>query len=269
MRPAGARNWRTIADEPAGQVANPPEVARGHGLGLDQRAAHAQAAGARLQERLGGREVDPAGRHHPDLRQGAAQRLEIGRAAEVGREDLDHVGPGLPGGDDLGRRQGARHDDLAVPPAEPDRRRGSAAGRRCTRPRPAARRGRSRGRGPSRRRGRSSRPSPLRTRRITSSGVGDGEGDLGRRDAPLGQRPDDLDEPLGRLGPDHGDDPAVEDAVEGRASGHRSPAFLISRRPPAESEENVAADPEGRQAGRRRVDRGGFPTRSGFRNQVK
>ena len=49
---------------------------------------------------------------------GAAHRLEEGRPQHVGGEHLDDVGPGLPGGQDLGRREGAGHDQLVVALAE-------------------------------------------------------------------------------------------------------------------------------------------------------
>ena len=51
---------------------------------------------------------------------GPQQGLEIARPGEVRGEDLDDVGPGLPGRQDLGRRQGPGHDQLVVAAAELD-----------------------------------------------------------------------------------------------------------------------------------------------------
>ena len=73
-----------------------------------------------FEEALGRRQVDAAGGHQANLGERTAQCLEIGRTADVGRKDLDDVGTGLPGGEDLGGREGAGHDHLVVTPAEPD-----------------------------------------------------------------------------------------------------------------------------------------------------
>src|SRR4051812_27116176 len=104
----------------AREVADAGEVAGGYRLRLDERAADAQAAGAGLEKRLGRGQVDAPGRHEPDLWKGTAQGLEVRWAADVGREDLDDIGPGLPGRDHLGRRERPRHHGLVVPAAEAD-----------------------------------------------------------------------------------------------------------------------------------------------------
>ena len=78
--------------------------------------AHAPA----LRKSAAVSQVHAAGRHQADLRQRPVQGLEVARAGQFRGEDLDDVGPRLPGGQHLGRRQGPGHDRLVVAAAEAD-----------------------------------------------------------------------------------------------------------------------------------------------------
>ena len=89
-------------------------------LGLDKRSADAEGTRAGAQK-VGCRfQVDTAGGHEADLGQGGTEGLEVRRAAQIGREDLDDIGPGLPGSDNLRGRQRARHDQFIVSSAQAD-----------------------------------------------------------------------------------------------------------------------------------------------------
>jgi hypothetical protein len=128
------------------------------------------------------------------------------------REHLHEVGPGFPGGQDLGRRERPGHDELVVPAAEADyvqveRRRDDELG-------PGQQGGPAGfhvedGPGPQQHR---VAEGVLRLADDIQR-VRDRQGDLGDGDPAGGQGPDDLDEP-GRVGgPDHGHDPGVEDTL--------------------------------------------------------
>ena len=96
------------------------EVPRGQCFWLDQRPADAQGACPGAEEIGGCLEVDSACRHQPHLGQGTGEGLEIAGPDEVGGKDLHDVGPGLPCGDNLGRRECPGKDELAIAAAEPD-----------------------------------------------------------------------------------------------------------------------------------------------------
>ena len=97
-----ARYWRARSSITSNRPAGDRFV-------IDQFAAHAARARSRLQELADGFQVHAAGRHHLDLRKRPFQRLDVLRAADIAaRENLDRVGAGFPGGQDLGRRQRAR-----------------------------------------------------------------------------------------------------------------------------------------------------------------
>ena len=93
-------------------------VAGGDARLIHQRAAHADERGAGRQ--VGGdvARLDAAGRAERDVREHAAQRPDMRRAAGGGgREDLHHIGAGGQGGAHFGGRQRAQHQRGAGGPA--------------------------------------------------------------------------------------------------------------------------------------------------------
>ena len=186
---------------------------RGHGLGIDELAADAEAAGPGVQE-VGGRvQVHAAGRHEPHLRQRPAHRLEEGRPQHVGGKHFHDVGPRLPRGQDLGRRERTRHDQLIVPLTEAnhvevDGRRDEVLG--------PGEEGGAGGFGVEDGAGAEQQAVAEGAADLAQhvERVGHGHGDFDDVDSAVGQRPGDLDELLAVRRPHDGDDAAVEHAAQ-------------------------------------------------------
>ena len=83
-------------------------LAHADGVGRNQFGSDADRGRARLNEVRGGLLVDPAGRDHPDLRQRGFERVDVLISTHrTAGENLDEVGAGHPGVDDLRGRERA------------------------------------------------------------------------------------------------------------------------------------------------------------------
>jgi hypothetical protein len=96
------------------------EFPGGDGALFHQVASHGNGRRTGLNEGAGRFQRDPADRNQLHLRERRQDSLEVGRPSKLRREDLYEVRAGLPGRQDLRRREGARDDDLAVAPAHFD-----------------------------------------------------------------------------------------------------------------------------------------------------
>ena len=89
----------------------------GSGFGIHEVSSDAEGKGPGFEEVFGGGDRNAAGGDELDLGERGFDALEVGGSAHCRRrEDLDDVGSGLPGGDDLGGGEGAgkRGDGVAV-----------------------------------------------------------------------------------------------------------------------------------------------------------
>ena len=80
-----------------GQVLDLFQIARGHQLGINERAADAEGTSAGFEKLSGRFQIHATRRHQANVRQGTMQGLQIFRTGDLGRKNLDDVGSGLPG----------------------------------------------------------------------------------------------------------------------------------------------------------------------------
>src|ERR1035438_2715661 len=106
---------------PARQFGNPAPLAAFDGILVNQVPPDAQRHRARTNEIQGVHLIHTAGSNQWDVREGPLESLDVGGAAvRKARKDLHEIGTSLPGGRNLGGRQGAREDHHPAPQRKVD-----------------------------------------------------------------------------------------------------------------------------------------------------